>query len=91
MGNLGYFKVDTNNEYVKLDTLTELTFSEGTTYTMQAENAGGRLVVCMSSTAPTEGGFVIQNLEKFSYTPTSGEDIYVRTGSYGAVYLNIAS
>lgn len=91
MANLGFFEIDTNNEYVNLETLTELTFTEGTKYMMQVQNAGSYLTVCVSDTTPTEGGFLMKDLEKFDYTPVSGSDIFVKTGNPGKVYLNIAS
>lgn len=77
--------------YVDLATLTSLTFTVGTKYTMQAQNQGAMLTVCAATSTPTEGGFKIKDLEKFGYTPVGGETLYVFTGSLGKVYLNIAS
>ena len=91
MANLGFFEIDTNDDYEKLDTLTELTFTEGTKYTMQVQNAGSYLTVCIASSKPAKGGFIMKDFEKFDYTPVSGNDVYVKTGGYGKVYLNIAS
>lgn len=91
MANLGFFEIDTKGEYIDLETITELTFTTGTKYSMQVQNAGAMLTVCIASTTPTEGGFMMKDLEKFEYTPASGEKIYVLTGSVGKCYLNIAS
>lgn len=91
MANLGIFVINTEGEYEDLETITSLTFSEGTKYTMQAQNAGGELTICIASSKPTDGGFIMQDLEKFEYTPESGNKLYVKTGTYGKVNLNIAS
>lgn len=91
MANLGFFEINTQGEYVDLETATELTFTEGTKYTMQVQNAGSSLTICIADSTPTEGGFMMKDLEKFDYTPVSGYDIYVKTGSYGKAYINIAS
>lgn len=91
MANLGIFKIDTDGEYTDLATLTGLTFTTGTKYTMQAQNAGDELIVCTASSAPSSGGFVIRDFEKFEYTPVDGVNLYVNTGGYGKVLLNIAS
>lgn len=91
MANLGFFEIDTEGEYIKLDTITGLTFTEGTKYIMQVQNAIENVIICISDIKPTKGGFVIKNLEKFDYTPISGYDIYACTnGSYGA-NINIAN
>ena len=91
MANLGFFEINTDGDYVDLETATGLTFTTGTKYTMQVQNAGDNLTVCVSDTTPTKGGFIMKDLEKFDYTPVEGSDIYVNTGGYGVVYLNIAS
>lgn len=91
MANLGFFEIDTQGEYVDLETATELTFTEGTKYTMQVQNASSYLTLCVSDSTPTEGGFMMKDLEKFDYTPVSGYTLYVNTLRPGKVYLNIAS
>ena len=91
MANLGFFEIDTNGEYVDIATATELTFTEGTRYTLQAINGGASyLTVCTASSEPTEGGFVIQNNQIFSYTPVADINCYLKTNGGGKVYLNIA-
>lgn len=91
MANLGFFEIDTKGQYVNLETLTELTFTEGTKYTMQVQNSGSYLTICIADSTPTKGGFLMKDLEKFDYTPLSGNSIYVYTSKYGRAYLNIAS
>lgn len=91
MANLGKFEINTNGEYQDLATITSLTFTVGTKYTMQAQNEGGALTVCAATSTPTDGGFIMRDLEKFEYTPVSGETLYVLTGKVGKVFLNIAS
>lgn len=90
MANIGIFTINTNGEYVDIATATGETFTEGTTYTMQAQNGGSVLTVCVASSQPTEGGFQIKDLEKFTYTPKSGADLYLFTGGLGNVKLNIS-
>lgn len=89
MANLGFFEIDTQGEYIDLETATELTFTEGTKYTMQVQ--GCYLTVCIASSTPTTGGFIMKDFEKFDYTPVSGSKLYVKTTGVGNVYLNIAS
>ena len=93
MANLGFFEIDTNDEYIDLETLTELTFTTGTKYTMQVQNANSYLTVCIADSTPTknQGGFLMKDLEKFDYTPDGTNNIYVRTSGTASVYLNIAS
>lgn len=91
MANLEYVEIDTKGDYIQLDTLLSTTLTEGTKYSMQVRNQGSSLTVCIASSTPTEGGFIMKDLEKFEYTPASGENLYVLTGSVGKVYLNIAS
>ena len=90
MANLGFFEINTNGEYVNLETITSLTFEEDTKYTMQVQNAGSCLTVCIADSTPTEGGVILKDLEKFDYTAVSGANIYVKTGTVGKAYLNIA-
>lgn len=91
MANLGYFTINTDGEFKTIEELTELTFTAGKTYSMQVSNGGGYLTICSSATLPTEGGFVMKNLEKFNYTPAEGVNLYLKTAGFGTVnYLNIA-
>lgn len=91
MANLGYFTINTNGEYKTIEELTSLTFSVGTKYSLQVQNGGGYLTICSSATLPTQGGFVMNDMEKFNYTPTEGVNLYLKTAGFGAVnYLNIA-
>ena len=91
MANLGYFTINTNGEYKTIEELTELTFTAGKIYSMQVTNGGGCLTICSSSTLPTKGGFVMNDMEKFNYTPVEGVNLYLKTAGFGAVnYLNIA-
>lgn len=91
MANLGFFEINTNGEYKTLEELTELTFTEGTKYNMQVQNGGSYLTICIADSKPTSGGFLMKDLEKFDYTPVSGNNAYLRTSGYGVAYLNIAS
>lgn len=91
MANLGFFKIDTNGEYKTLEEVTESTFTAGKTYSLQVQNSGGLLTICSSATLPTIGGFVMNDMEKFNYTPAEGVNLYLKTAGFGAVnYLNIA-
>lgn len=89
MANLGFFQVNTNGEYKTLEEVTGLTFTTGTKYFLQVQNAGGYLTTCTSETLPTKGGFILKSSEKFSYTPVEGANLYLNTNG-GSVYLNIA-
>ena len=91
MANLGFFEIDTQGEYKTLEEITGLTFTEGIKYIMQVQNSGSYLTVCIADSTPTKGGFLMKDLEKFDYTPVSGNSIYVYTSKYGRAYLNIAS
>lgn len=91
MANLGFFEIDTDGEYKTLEELTELTFTAGKTYSLQVQNGGGLLTICSSETLPQKGGFVMNDMEKFNYTPAEGVNLYLKTAGFGAVnYLNIA-
>lgn len=89
MANIGIFKIDTNNEYVDLETITQASFVVDTDYNLQAINSPTTITCCVKSTTPNDGeGFQIFNGEKFGYSPESGKKLYVK--SYGPGYLNIA-
>lgn len=91
MANIGYFKVNTNGEYRTIEEVTGLTFTAGTKYSMQVTNGGGYLTICSSDTLPTSGGFVMKDMEKFTYTPEENVNLYLKTAGFGTVnYLNIA-
>ena len=91
MANLGIFEIDTDGEYVDLETATSLTLEVGTKYTLQVQNKLGYLTVCTLNTTPNEGGIVLKDLEKFSYTPIESVDCYLKTPKGGSVLLNIMS
>lgn len=89
MANLGYFKIEASDDYDTLENITQLTFTEGTKYQFQVINASAELTCCPLTTKPTEGGVVMKNYEKFSYTPVSGVSLYLKVSGIGHVFLNV--
>lgn len=78
MSNLGTWTASTGSIYKKLSDITGITFTEGTTYLIQIQNA---CYVCESATQPeadSSTGFLITYPERFTYTP-SGGDLYIRS------------
>lgn len=91
MANLGYFTIDTNGGYKTIEEVTGLTFETNKTYFLQVHNGGGYLTICSSATLPTGGGFIMNDMEKFNYTPAEGVNLYLKTAGFKTVnYLNIA-
>ena len=89
MGNLGTFRIDTQNEWVDFETATDLTLTEDTTYLMQTGNI---CAFCPKESEPetTEKGFVINFNMPFEYTHKSGITLYVKTNDRMYADINIA-
>lgn len=68
---------NTNGEYVTVTSVTDFTFTNGNTYTMQVQN-GAYIKIA-------DAEFYAEN-EKFSYKATN-DDVYINT--IGAVTLTI--
>lgn len=90
MANLGTINISTEDNYVNITTLTDLTFTTGTKYNFQVQNCNSFLTVCESSSKPTKGGTRLKNFEKFSWTPESGINLWVKTNYYVAATLNVS-
>ena len=90
MSNLGTFRINTQNEWVDFETLTELTLTADTTYLMQTGNI---LAFCAKDSEPDadEKGFVINFNLPFEYTHTSGDTLWVKTTDRMYADLNVAS
>lgn len=86
MANLWTGTVDTNGEYVNLETISELTFTADTTYTIQSLTGEYFL-----REGETGDGFIIQPQEKVQYT-AGVDDLYIKTLPIysGRVKVNIA-
>ena len=88
MANLWYGNVDTNGKYVDLETLYGSTLTPGTTYRLQPL---GTIAMCISSTEPTEGGFVIYDSPIVRFELAAGEKVWVKTYNGVKVPVNLAS
>lgn len=64
MSNLATVTLQPNEEYQDLAELADITFTEGTKYTLQVE---GDVMLCEKDTKPTSGGFHIMSSEPFEY------------------------
>lgn len=86
MANLWTGTVDTQGEYVNLETISELTFTADTTYTIQSLTGEYFL-----REGETGDGFIIQPQEKVQYT-AGVDDLYIKTLPIysGRVKVNIA-
>ena len=83
MANLYTGTLDTNNTYKTLTELTGLTFTSGTTYTIQIQN------MAYIREGSTGVGFLINSILPFEYTAGS-DDLYIKN-TYTPVVINIAS
>ena len=83
MAQLGYFKIDTKGEYVKLADITGLTLTSGTTYSFQVE---GACRFAPLDTKPEKGGVYVNKIDPFTYT-ASDLALWVKTNT--PCYLNI--
>lgn len=86
MANLWTGTVDTQGEYVNFETISELTFTADTTYTIQSHQGNYYL-----REGETGEGFLVTNLEKVQYT-AGVDDLYIKTldGIAGPAIINIA-
>ena len=82
MANLYSGSIEASSTYKTLAELTELTFTPGTTYTIQILNPA------YIREGSTGNGFYIFNNKPFQYT-AGADDLYIRVPS-GAVSINIA-
>lgn len=87
MSNLATVTIEPNDEYLNLATLAEITFEEGTKYTLQVE---GDVMLCEKDTKPTSGGFHIMSNEPFEYEAGS-DPLWVKNlRQYDVASINIA-
>lgn len=86
MANLWTGTVDTNGEYENLETVSELTFTADTTYTIQSYIGSYYL-----REGETGRGFLLDPHEKVQYT-AGVDDLYICTlaGISGPAVVNIA-
>lgn len=87
MANIAFVKITNNEEYQDIETLAGTTFTAGTAYLMQVQ---GVATICLASSKPTEGGFVLYNSPVFQYTPNGTDKLWVKTFK-AAAYLNIST
>lgn len=85
MANLWTGTVDTRGQYQNLETLSGLTFSSGTTYTIQGWNGDYYL-----REGETGEGFLVNTGEKVQFT-ASTDDLYIKTNSFNKIKINIAA
>lgn len=85
MSNLWYGSIQTDGEYVTLSSISGVTFTSGTTYTLQVK---GKCYLCEKSAKPTSGGFLITEEMPIQYAAGS-DDLYVRNVSDSCL-INIA-
>lgn len=87
MSNIGIYTIDTKKKYIKLSELIDVDLVENTKYLMQVQ-ANDPFYFCVDTQIPEKGeGFKV-GLAPFTYTPMSGNDLYVCT--FGKIQLNIA-
>lgn len=87
MSNIAYVTINPNNEYQNLATLAQTTFVSGTTYTLQVD---GDVMLCESSTKPTQGGFHVTWAEPFQFE-AGNDSLWVKNArQYDTAYINIA-
>lgn len=87
MSNLATVTIQPNEEYQDLATLADITFTEGTKYTLQVE---GDVMLCEKDTKPTSGGFHIMSSEPFEYEAGS-DTLWVKVvRQFATATINIA-
>lgn len=80
MTNLYTGKIDTEGQYQNLETLTELTFTADTKYTIQVQNSA------WIKEGSTGDGFYINDATPFTFTKGT-DDLYIKTVSYCVVNI----
>ena len=83
MANLWTGMIDTNDEYVKLETASEQTFVDKTVYTIQIQNTA------WIREGEDGEGFIITSNKPFTMTYDENEDIYIKTGFQSCI-VNIS-
>lgn len=73
MANATTKSINTNNQFKTVAELTDYTFTEGNTYTMQVQN---------SAYLKIDGAVFSLSNEKFTYKATS-DTLYIKTGFLG--------
>lgn len=82
MANLWTGRVDANDEYQNLETLSGLTFTSGNKYQIQIQNTA------WLREGTTGEGFIINNTKPVTLN-YKGDDVYIKSGTSGCV-VNIA-
>lgn len=90
MANLAEKTIDTQGEYMQLDTLLGINFVANTDYYMQFR---GECKLCESDSLPTEGGFTVNvihyEIPQVIYKCKNGSKLYIQTK--GPVPVNVAN
>lgn len=86
MSNLWKGQINTNNEYQKLETISDIELVADSVYTIQIV---GSCMLCESSEKPSSGGFLIDTKHPVQYKKSSDADLWVKNESY-MCELNIA-
>ena len=84
--NLAFVTINPDADYQDLETVADITFSEGNKYILQIN---GQAIVCEASEKPSNGGFYITSPEPFQYEAGSGK-LWVKTLQNSRVLINIA-
>lgn len=85
MANLWYGSIHTDGDYETLASISNQTFTNGTTYTLQVK---GKCYLCESASKPTSGGFLISGEMPVQYTASTNA-LYVKDVSESCT-INIA-
>jgi len=87
MSNIAYKKsIKTGNDYVDLAQVMGITFSLNSNYQIQLLNSA---LVMISSSKPTEGGFLIFDNKPFGYTHL-GQTLWIKSIENKPIEINIA-
>ena len=85
MANLWTGKINTENQYQDLATLTELTFDSGSAYIIQGLDGGAYFL----REGEVGQGFYVEEKEKVQYI-AGADDLYIKTFADGDRTINIA-
>ena len=84
--NLAFVTIDPNDDYQDLETIADITFTEGNKYVLQIS---GQAIVCEATEKPSRGGFYIVDATPFQYEAGSGK-LWVKTLQNSKVLINVA-
>lgn len=92
MPYIGSFKLNSNN-WIKLEdlikeTLSDFAFDVNRKYQMQTVDDDIRVIESDKEPTSNDKGFWVENREIFTYSPTSGYSLYVKSNTAGQ-FINI--